>query len=250
MPPGALGVGEEDLRREHEHEPVPSRERPLEVGLVAAGVLEHRPLVDHRQLEVRVRVVDGLPAGLGDDDEREGDGSEGERRRRPRVAAGRARDHAAEVGRAGDERRDGQGEDERRFDEHRQRQVAARALEREAVRRVPGRHADGESREREQAREHERVVADTEPRRAGGDRDEEDRRAHRRCHETRGQAVDERRALDVDAALAPEAAELAVRAGAGPDPRRPWRRALACWVSADQERGEGDATDDLCQRRR
>ena len=67
------GVRQEDLRGEHEHEPVPRRRRPLQVGEVAARVLEQRPLVDHRQLEVRVGVVDRLPAGLGDDDERERD---------------------------------------------------------------------------------------------------------------------------------------------------------------------------------
>ena len=76
LPPGAVRMRQEDLGGEHEHEPVPRSERPLEQGQVAAGVLEHGPFVDHRQLEVRVGVVDRLPSRLGDHDEREGDGAE------------------------------------------------------------------------------------------------------------------------------------------------------------------------------
>ena len=49
---------------------MPHRGGPLEVREVPARVLEERPLVDHRQLEVRVRVVDRLAPGLGHDDER------------------------------------------------------------------------------------------------------------------------------------------------------------------------------------
>ena len=46
---------------------------PTAGGEVAAGVLEQRALVDHRQLEVGVGVVDRLAAGLDQDDQREGE---------------------------------------------------------------------------------------------------------------------------------------------------------------------------------
>ena len=71
LPPDAPRVREEDLRGDHEHEPVPRARGPLEIRQVAARVLEQRPLVDHRQLEMRVGVVDRLATRLRDDDERE-----------------------------------------------------------------------------------------------------------------------------------------------------------------------------------
>ena len=119
LPPDARRVRQEDLRREHEHEPVPGGGGPLQEREVAAAVLEQRPLVDHRQLEVRVRVVDRLAARLGDDDGGERDRGERERRRRPGARAGRARDHADQVGRARNERRDREREDQADLDEDR-----------------------------------------------------------------------------------------------------------------------------------
>ena len=71
-------VRHEDLRGEHEHDPVARRRAPLQEREIAPAVLEHRPLVDHRQLEVRVGVVERLPPGLGEDDEREPDRAERE----------------------------------------------------------------------------------------------------------------------------------------------------------------------------
>ena len=61
----------EDLGGEHEHDPVACRGAPVQERKIAAAVLEHGPFVDHRQLEVRVRIVERLPARLGEDDERE-----------------------------------------------------------------------------------------------------------------------------------------------------------------------------------
>ena len=99
-------VGDEDLRRQDEHDPVPCCRAPLQVGEVATAVLEQRAFVDHRQLEVRVRVVDRLASRLGEHDEREPDRTERETRRRPDGAPRCARDHSCEVGRAGDQGRD------------------------------------------------------------------------------------------------------------------------------------------------
>ena len=116
-----------------------------------------------------------------------------------------------EIGRARYEGGNGEREYERSLDEHRKRQVAARSLEREAVGGVPGRNAHGEPSECEQARERQRVVTDPEARCDRRGRDEEHGSAHRGCDEHGGEPVDERRALDVDAALAPQAPKLAVR---------------------------------------
>ena len=201
---------QEDLRREHEQEPVASRRRPLHQRQVSTRVLEQRALVDHRQLEVGVGVVDRLPARLGDHDQRERDGAERERRSRPGERARGSRDHPPQIGRAGHERSDGEREHERRLGEDREREVAARALQGEAVRDVPRRGAGGEPREREQAGEHESIVTYAEVGRSGGDGHEQDRRCHRRHHDHGRRAVDQRAAFDIDRALAPEPAQLAV----------------------------------------
>ena len=82
---------QEDRRGESEHEPVARRHRPLQKREVAAGVLEQRPLVDHRQLEVRVGVVDRLPARLRDDHEQERQQREGLRGIAPDMRCRRSR---------------------------------------------------------------------------------------------------------------------------------------------------------------
>ena len=162
----------------------------------------------------------------------------------PGVRAGRSRDHSAEIGRTRNERCHSEGEDERSLHEHRQREIATRSLEREPVGRVPCRDADREPRERKQAGEHERVLAHAEPGCAGGDRDEKDRCAEGGCHDHGGQAIDERRALDIDAALPPESAELTVGlewAGSATS----LEARLGLLRGADEERGEREAADDL-----
>ena len=63
------------------------------------GGLEQHALVDHRQLEVGVRVVDRLVAGLGDGDDRERAGGEQERRRVPGRARRRRRARRSRRGR-------------------------------------------------------------------------------------------------------------------------------------------------------
>ncbi len=167
--------------------------------------------MDHRQLEVRVGVVDRLPSRLGHQDERERERAEGESRARPGGRACRPRDHQDEVRGARDERRDGEREHERRFDEDGDREVAARSHQREPVRDVPGRRGDGEPREREEPGEHERVAADAEVGCVGRHRDEQHRHPHACGGDRRRDPVRDPRALHVDRALAPEAPELTVR---------------------------------------
>ena len=72
-PPESNRVREEQLRAERQHHPVPRGGRPLKVGEVTPGVLKQRPLVDHRQLQVGVRVIDRLATGLDQHHEQERD---------------------------------------------------------------------------------------------------------------------------------------------------------------------------------
>ncbi len=65
-------------RRAVQHE---TEERP--------AVIEDHHLVDHRELEVRVGIVDGNPRILGEQHDEQGDGDEEERRRRRGRAAER-----------------------------------------------------------------------------------------------------------------------------------------------------------------
>ena len=162
LQPGLRRVRDEDLGCEHQHDPVARGCAPLQVSEVAAAVLEQRALVDHGQLEVRVRVVDGLATGLGEDDERETDCAEREPRRRPDRAPRCPCDHSREVGRPGDQSCDGEGQHEGRLGEHADREVTARSHEREPVRRIPGRGPESEACECEEAAEREHAVPDAE----------------------------------------------------------------------------------------
>jgi hypothetical protein len=132
----------------------------LQVGEITARVLEQRALVDHRQLQVRVGVVDRLPARLRDCHERECDRAERQRRARPGVCPSRSRNDTAQVGRTRKKRGDREREHECRLDEHRQGEIAARPHQREAIACVPRREHDGEPRESKEPDEQERVVAD------------------------------------------------------------------------------------------
>ena len=149
-----------------------------------------------------------------------------------------------QVGRPGDQCGHGEGEHEGGLDEDRQRQVAARTLQREAVGGVPGGRTDREPGEGEESCERECVVADAQARRGRGGRDEQDRGAHRGGHEQRGEPVHERRALHVDAALAPEAAQLAVRLQR-PGAPAPLEPRLGLLREPDEERESSDPADDL-----
>ena len=82
------------------------RGRPVQKREIAAGVLEQRPLVDHRQLEMRVGVVDRLAAGLDEDHEHERQRAAPVRRRAPDVPAGRRDAHRQQVGAVRGKRRD------------------------------------------------------------------------------------------------------------------------------------------------
>ena len=93
------------------------RRRPLQVGEVAAGVLEQRALVHHRQLEVGVGVVDRLAAGLGQHDEPERERRRPVRRLAP-TSPGRAgrRAQREQVGARPGEREEHEHQQQHRLD--------------------------------------------------------------------------------------------------------------------------------------
>ena len=183
---------------------------PVQVGEVAPGVLQQRALVDHRQLEVRVRVVDRLAPGLDEHDEREGQRSAPVRRLGPDVAAGRRAGHRHEVGAGSGQRGDEQGEHEQGLAEHGEREIARGAHQRESVARVPcgGRHR--EARERQQPDEHERIVAQPPATRPSADRHEREGDQQAGGRQRRGGAIHRPGAERLDGALAPQAAQDAI----------------------------------------
>ena len=120
--PGDEEVGEQGHEEEELH-----RARPLDEREVAARVLEHHRLVDHRQLEVRGRVVDGQASGLREHHDEEG--REGEEV--PGIGgeaglAAQALDDAAQVGRVRAQGEGEDGHDDRGLGERGHRDLAAR----------------------------------------------------------------------------------------------------------------------------
>ena len=144
-----------------------ARRRPLQIGEVAAGVFEQRALVDHRQLEVRVGVVDRLPPGLGDDDQRERDRARAQAPGSHQTAAGRRGDHRrADRSVPATSAATREGEDERR--PRRRPTIVRSRLAPISANPFPASQAAAASAnraEREQPGEREHVVADTQARR-------------------------------------------------------------------------------------
>ena len=71
--PGARQEEGNDEAAEH---PELQRSAVLDVGEVDAAVVQHHDLVDHRQLQVRVRIVDGDARVLREEHDEQGDGGE------------------------------------------------------------------------------------------------------------------------------------------------------------------------------
>ena len=226
-------VRQEDLRREHEHEPVAGGGGPLEEREVAAGVLEQRALVDHRQLEVGVGVVDRLASRLGDDDEREGDGSRAPARGRP-DARSRPSRRRCRAGRSCPRRA-------------RRRRARARASPRRRPTIVRSRlapisenpfatsHAAAATAKRASASRpasDERVVADAQIGGRRRDRHEQHGATATLAAATaRSEPVDDARALDASTVLLPQSRRSSRYGCSGVGPRRPWSRAFQCWTS-------------------
>ena len=208
--PNPRGCGRKIAGGEREHQPVPRRHRPLQEREIAAGVLEQRPFVDHRQLEVGVGIVDRLPAGLGDDDEQERQQREGLGGVAPDARARAGGGHSAQVGGRAGQRGAREGEHERGLHGHADGEVAARALQREPVPGVPGRRRQREAREREQAEQDERVVPDRPAGRVPGDRHEQARQREHGSDDRGCEAVDRARTLGIHDRLAPQPRELAI----------------------------------------
>ena len=102
------------------------------------------------------------------------------------------------------------------------------------------RSCERETRQGEQPHHHKRIPADAEIRGAGGHGNEEDGDAHRASNDEGSEPVDERRALDGDRGLAPQASQVAVRL----ERRRPastLKPSLPVLYQAGQQRSRGDA---------
>ncbi len=206
--------------------------------------------MDHRQLEVRVGVVDRLPTGLGNHDERERHGRERERRGRPGLAARRAGDDAREVRSCPRRapRRRGRGRaSPRRRPTTSDRGSRPGGRTRSTCPRLRRRRRGARGRAARQARAHRgRRPAPGAPSAAGTSRIAAPIDA---ATSTGASAIDERRPLDVDAALAPETAELAVRLER-PGATSALEPGLGLLREADQERSDRNATDRPGRRRR
>ena len=175
------------------------------------GVLEQHALVQHGELEVRVRVVHRNAAGLGrEQHEHRREAEEvgrvpGEDPRRPAM-----RGEGAEVGRAGRHRDREHDHHQDRLDQRRDRHLArgAHAAERAAgVERADRRE---EARQREQAEEHHRV-AQRKGRRPRPDDRHERARGHRGGqHQHRDRPEEARGGVRLHRALAQQLDEVAV----------------------------------------
>ena len=255
---GRRGVGRQPHRQEGRGEH-PHDQHELELGRVdqdgqpAARGLEQHPLVDHRQLEVRVRVVDRLVPRLGHGDDGERRGAQQQRRREPAAAGGRpgAGDHAQVRG----ARRQGgtrEGEQERRLHERRDRDLAAAAHAAERAAGVEGAQRQDEAREGQEADDHQQVPPAVERRPIADDRHQEGRHHHRGEDERRRQrrsSGPRRRSRAPPCATTwrgpGTAAGAMVRAGTGGAPSRACvipsssgaaSRTSATWTTAEDER--------------
>ena len=158
---------DEEIAEQREEDEQLDRGRPLDEGQVAAGVLEDHRLVDHRELEVRGRVVDGQAPGLGQ-------GHDEERAEREQVAGaqGRSRSrHGArhdltEVGgaRAEGEREDREGDGGLGEGSHGHLAAGSHAAERRA--RVEPGQREEEGAEQEKVDDDEQVADPVERRAA------------------------------------------------------------------------------------
>ena len=100
---------EEQVGQEREQHDQPHGFAQLHEREVRPGVLEDHGLVDHRELQVRARVVHGQPSGFGDDHDHEGDqGQNPLWRGQPGGMRERPRDDGRQVGGASGDR---EGED-------------------------------------------------------------------------------------------------------------------------------------------
>ncbi len=206
--------------------------------------------MDHRQLEVGVGVVDRLAAGLDEDHQREGDRAAPVRGRAPDVLAAGRGDHRAQVGAVRRQRGDQQSKRQQCLAEDRDRQITRGSHQREAAARVPRGGGEREAREREQADQDERVVAESKGAGMPGDRADRERQQQAGRRKRRREPVDDARALGVDGALSPQPRERTVglqRRGAAPPLQARLERLDGARENRrDSDRGElDDGGDDV-----
>ena len=134
------------------------RRRPLDQREVPRRVLEHHRLVDHRELEVRRRIVDRDARVLREQHHRERDAGEREARIDRELACARASRRSSAATSTGRDQRGGeQHHQQRRLGEEADDHLAPRAERAERGADVHRRERDEHAREREQADQRDRV---------------------------------------------------------------------------------------------
>ena len=214
---GPVVAGRRDAEREEQREPdarvVEELERrgPLDQREMPRRVLEDHRLVDHRQLEVRRRVVDRNPRVLGQRHHRERDAGEGEARIDRQLAVRERVDDRRQRRRAGDQRCGEQHHQQRRLGEEADEHLAPRAERAERGADVHRGERDEHAGQREQPDQRDRVGGARE-RQVGGERRHDRRRAaHRAEDDVRRDAEDRRGVLGDHRVLREQLADRPVR---------------------------------------
>ena len=154
-----------------------SADGPLDEGEVWPGVLEHHRLMDHREFQVRRRIVYGNATGLGDQHDEEPGQRKDVARAKERARNERAAHNGAKIERPRRERSCEEPQHQSGLGERRNRHLAAAA---HAAKRAAG--IEGGDRKRKPAeRENPNESKDSTGALQGRRRDQ-DRYQRRRCH--------------------------------------------------------------------
>ena len=204
--------------------------------------------MDHRQFEVRARIVDRNAPLLDDEDFGQQVTQQQQDDRETHFDGRRSREDRREGGMSRHERQRGCGEQQRGFDQRAVERFAAgtHALERAA--RVHGRQDERRAAQCEQVDEADQIARERDDGRQVAYRDEEQRRDGRREVEGRCRAEERRGRGRVDGPLAQQQGRIVevLREARAAAARQPCARAVD---DARDRQGDGDEQQDIQQRR-
>ncbi len=175
------------------------------------AMVEHDDFVDHRELEVRGRIVHRHPSVFRQENEEQADSDERQRGggAPPRREQGLA-EHAAQREAAREENERDEAQEQGRFRERRERHLAARSHALEARPRVEARQHQSEAAQCEQVRERDKIAREAQQRLAPIERQQAGRAQRRRDDRDWRQPEHPRRRAAVGGPLAPQFAEVEV----------------------------------------
>ena len=212
--PGRDGRGNpkrnEEIDQQRDVQQLLERRRPLDQGEVRPGVLEHHRLVDHRQLEVRRRIVHGNATGLGDQHDEESRQRQDVAGAKERAGRERAAHDRAEIERSGRERRREEPQHQGGFGERRNRHLAAAAHSSERAAGIEGGGRQRKAPERKDAHQSKDAAGALQGRRRHEHRDERRRRHGGGEVEARAEHVHPRGGLRSHRLLAKQLGEIVV----------------------------------------